>query len=65
SGAISRASGVASECEQYYCEQYYIIIVSDNARNAHSARAFRSRSKTNPCPCGSGKKFKNCCGRNA
>ncbi|MBO4262808.1 MAG: SEC-C domain-containing protein [Clostridia bacterium] len=21
------------------------------------------RSKTNPCPCGSGKKFKNCCGK--
>ncbi|MBQ9481741.1 MAG: SEC-C domain-containing protein [Clostridia bacterium] len=27
--------------------------------NRKTAKRF---SKTNPCPCGSGKKYKNCCG---
>ncbi len=26
--------------------------------------AFRNAQRNDPCPCGSGKKFKNCCGRN-
>ena len=27
--------------------------------------AFKSAQRNDPCPCGSGKKFKNCCGRSA
>ncbi len=30
-----------------------------------SARAGRTIGRNQPCPCGSGKKYKNCCGKNA
>ena len=30
-----------------------------------SARAVKTVGRNDPCPCGSGKKYKNCCGKNA
>ena len=39
-----------------------------SARQAKSATVVRAQPKVgrnDPCPCGSGKKYKNCCGRNA
>ena len=34
-------------------------------RNAHTVRNTVKVGRNDPCPCGSGKKYKNCCGKNA
>ena len=42
--------------------------LSTNAQSAPSGRTLPKVAKTpgrnDPCPCGSGKKYKNCCGKN-
>ena len=42
-------------------------VLQPDAPNAGSKTPFRSEKKVgrnDPCPCGSGKKYKNCCGKN-
>ena len=34
-------------------------------RNAHTVRNTVKVGRNDPCPCGSGKKYKNCCGKDA
>ncbi len=37
---------------------------SDGSLGNQPARAKKAPGRNDPCPCGSGKKYKNCCGRN-
>ena len=42
-------------------------VMKPDAPNAGSTTPYRSDKKVgrnDPCPCGSGKKYKNCCGKN-
>lgn len=40
------------------------LYVSGNVRPTTVVRDGRKIGRNEPCPCGSGKKYKNCCGRN-
>ena len=37
----------------------------DGSLKSKGARAKKTPGRNDPCPCGSGKKYKNCCGKNA
>ena len=50
-------SGILSE-ERY--KQIY-----DDFRRSRTVRVEKKPGRNDPCPCGSGKKYKNCCGKNA
>ena len=37
----------------------------DGSLKSKGVRAKKTPGRNDPCPCGSGKKYKNCCGKNA
>ena len=45
--------------EERYKEIY------DDFRRSRTVRVEKKPGRNDPCPCGSGKKYKNCCGKNA
>ena len=45
--------------EERYKEIY------DEFRRSRTVRVEKKPGRNDPCPCGSGKKYKNCCGKNA
>jgi preprotein translocase subunit SecA len=58
----------AREIEQRHKRQQQQIQFSSGAAQAEPPKPVRSGAKigrNDPCPCGSGKKYKKCCGRNA
>ena len=36
----------------------------ERAAKAEKEKMFKNVGRNDPCPCGSGKKFKKCCGKN-
>ncbi len=53
------------EWEEIFTEEEYSAINNDFRRSRTVVRAERKIGRNEPCPCGSGKKYKNCCGKNA
>jgi hypothetical protein len=39
--------------------------IYDDFRRSRTVRVEKKPGRNDPCPCGSGKKYKNCCGKNA
>ena len=52
------------EWEQVLTEEKMIEIVKDFKRSK-IVHVEKKPGRNDPCPCGSGKKYKKCCGRNA
>lgn len=44
--------------------QPQIIVTNNNKSQENSSESSKITGRNSPCPCGSGKKYKNCCGKN-
>ncbi len=51
-----------SEWEAIFTPEEYKNI-QDQYRKSRTVRVEKKPGRNDPCPCGSGKKYKNCCGR--
>lgn len=46
-------------------EKNKVILQDKNSEDIQEKTASKIISRNDLCPCGSGKKYKNCCGKNA
>ena len=53
------------EWESILTREEYTAIYDDYRRSRTFVRTEAKIGRNDPCPCGSGKKYKNCCGKNA
>ena len=53
------------EWEDILTQEQYTAIYDEFRRSRTYVRAEKKIGRNDPCPCGSGKKYKNCCGKNA
>ena len=66
-GLLNRNSfvGYLAEVKQEEPQQQMFTNKDDSAVKQPKKRAEEKIGRNDPCPCGSGKKYKQCCGRNA
>lgn len=53
------------EWEDILTQEEYTAIYDDYRKSRTFVRTEAKIGRNDPCPCGSGKKYKNCCGKNA
>ena len=53
----------AEDLKEEFCKNGLLNERKMFSINAPSGRKMKGRDRNKPCPCGSGKKYKNCCGR--